>query len=73
MFAKNFRCKISGPKECGKAFLLKNLAMTSIHFDKLYINGPTGDQYDGTEHGNVDFIKESHLINYQRYKEIHDI
>ena len=32
--------------------------MTRIHFDKLYIIGPTGDQYDGMKHGNNEFIKD---------------
>ena len=43
--------------------------MTSIHFDKLYIPGPTGDQYDDMTYGNIEFIKDiknwSQLINYQ--------
>ena len=47
-FPDNFRCIISGPSECGKTFLLKKLFLASIYFDKLYIIGPTGDQYQGT-------------------------
>ena len=45
---ENFRCIISGPSEFGKTFLLKKLILASIYFDKLYIIGPTGDQYQGT-------------------------
>ena len=45
----NFRYIISGPRECGKTFLLKKLILASIYFDKLYIIGPTGDQYNGLE------------------------
>ena len=48
-FPDNFRCIISGPSECGKTFLLKKLILASIYFDKLYIIGPTGDQYHGIE------------------------
>ena len=36
--------------------------MTKIHFDKLYIIDPTGDQYDGMKHGNIEFIKEREKI-----------
>ena len=66
-FPDNFRCIISGPSECGKTFLLKKLFLASIYFDKLYIIGPTGDQYQGTcfadegvDNGkaNVEFIKD---------------
>ena len=32
--------------------------MTSIHLDKLYIIGHTGDQYDGIKHGDIEFIKD---------------
>ena len=60
-FQDNFRCVISGPSECGKTFLLKKLILASIYFDKLYIIGPTGDQYHGIERINpkadVEFIK----------------
>ena len=58
IFPGNFWCIISGPSECGKTFLLRNLVMTSIHFDKLYTIGPTGDQYDGMKHGNIQFIED---------------
>ena len=61
-FPDNFRCIISGPSECGKTFLLKKLILASIYFDKLYIIGPTGDQYHGIERINpkadVEFIKD---------------
>ena len=61
-FPDNFRCTISGPSECGKTFLLKKLILASIYFDKLYIIGPTGDQYHGIERINpkadVEFIKD---------------
>ena len=61
-FPDNFRCIISGPSECGRTFLLKKLILASICFDKLYIIGPTGDQYNGIERINpkadVDFIKD---------------
>ena len=46
---ENFRCLISGPSECGKTLLLKKLILASIYFDKLYIIGPTGYQYQGLE------------------------
>ena len=46
---ENFRCIISGPSECGKTLLLKKLILARIYFDKLYIIGPTGDQYEGVE------------------------
>ena len=59
-FQDNFRCIISGPSECSKTFLLKKLTLASIYFDKLYIIGPTGDQYHGIERINpkadVEFI-----------------
>ena len=61
-FPDNFRCIISGPSECGKTFLLKKLILASTYFDKLYIIGPTGDQYHGIERinpkANVEFIKD---------------
>ena len=52
-FPDNFRCIISGPSECGKTFLLKKLFLASTYFDKLYIIGPTGDQYNGLESYNL--------------------
>ena len=61
-FPDKFRCIISGPSECGKIFLLKKLILASIYFDKLYIIGPTGDQYYGLERINpkaiIEFIKD---------------
>ena len=30
-------------------FLLKKLVLVRINFDRLYIIGPTGDQYEGVE------------------------
>ena len=61
-FPDNFRCIISGPSECGKTFLLKKLILASICFDKLYIIGPAGDQYNGLERINdkaiIEFIKD---------------
>ena len=49
-FPENLRCIISGPSECGKTVLLKNLFIPGIQFDRLYIIGPTGSQYDGFEY-----------------------
>ena len=46
---ENFRCIISNPSECGKTFLLKKLILARIYLDKIYIIGPTGDQYEGVE------------------------
>ena len=43
---ENFRCIISGR---GKTFLLNKLILARIYFDKLYIFGPAGDQYEGVE------------------------
>ena len=57
-FPDNFRCIISGPSKCGKTFLLKKLILASIYFDKLYIIGPTGDQYNGLERINPNAIIE---------------
>ena len=61
-FPDNFRCIISGPSECGKTFLLKKLILASIYFEKLYIIGPTGDQYNGliriNPKTNIEFIKD---------------
>ena len=61
-FPDNFRCIISGLSECGKIFLLKKLILASIYVDKLYILGPTGDQYNGLERINpkaiIEFIKD---------------
>ena len=79
---ENFSCKISGPSECGKTFLLKKIILARIYFDKLYIIGPTGDQYEGVESYNrrsrnsvddkadVEFVKDIKdlplPINYQK-------
>ena len=57
-FPKSFRCIIAGPSECGKTFLLKNLFLSSIQFNRLYIIGPTGDQYEELKIKDVVFIKE---------------
>ena len=46
---QNFRCIISGPIECGKTFLLRQLIISNIYCDKLIIIGPTGDQYEVLE------------------------
>ena len=60
--SENFRCIISGPSECGTTFLLKKLILARIYLDKLYIIGPTGDQYEGVERINhtaeVEFNKD---------------
>ena len=41
---------------------MKKLILASIYFDKLYIIGPTGDQYNGLERINlsaiIEFIKD---------------
>ena len=65
-FPDNFRCIISGPSECGKTFLLKKLILASIYFDKLYIIGPTGDQYHGIERINpkADVYMLIYVIRY---------
>ena len=61
-FPDNFRCILSCPSECGKTFLFKKLFLFSIYFDKLYIIGPTSNQYEGVEGINrkadVEFIKD---------------
>ena len=49
---ENFRCLISGPGEYGKTFILKKLILARIYFDRLYIIGPTADQYEGVERYN---------------------
>ena len=78
IFTKIFRCIISGPSECGNTFLLKNLVMTSKHFDKLYIIGPTGDQYNDVKPENFEFSKDIKKVSATQsttkiYKETHDI
>ena len=45
-FAENLSCIIAVPSECGKTVLLKNLFIPGIKFDRLYIIGPTGNQYN---------------------------
>ena len=57
-FPESLRCVISGHSECGKAFLLNNLIISSMNFEKLYIIGPTGNQYDDLKYEDVVFIKE---------------
>ena len=41
---------------------IKKLILASVYFDKLYIIGPTGDQYQGLESINpkavVEFVKD---------------
>ena len=46
IFPENFRYIISGPSECGKTILLKNLMLDGVDFVKIYIIGPTGNQYN---------------------------
>ena len=58
IFPENFRCIISGPSECGKTLLLKNLILNGVDFDKLYIIGPTGNQYNDLEFDDVVFNKD---------------
>ena len=59
---ENFRCIISGSSERGKTLFLKELILVRIYFDKLYIIGPTGDQYEGVDRINdkadVEFVKD---------------
>ena len=57
-FPENIRCLISGPSDCGRTFLLKYLFMARIHFDKLYVIGPTGDQYNNLEYKDIVFNKD---------------
>ena len=80
--SENFRCVISGPSECGKTILLKELIISNIYFDKLYIIGPTGDQYEGVESykdkASVEFIKDVKDLplsrsTTKRLKETYDI
>ena len=58
IFPENFRCIISGPSQCGKTFLLKNLNLDFVDFDKLYIIGTTGNQYKDLEYKDIKFIKD---------------
>ena len=55
---ENLRCIIAGPSECGKTVLLKNLFIPGIQFDRLYIIGPTGNQYNDLEYKDIVFIKD---------------
>ena len=48
-FLGNIRCVIAGPSNYGKTWLLKNLIIKGIFFDKLYIIGPIGDQFEDIE------------------------
>ena len=57
-FPKNFRCIISGPSECGKTVLLKNLIIHNMKFDKLYIVGLTGKQYDDLKYLDIVYMKD---------------
>ena len=59
IFPESFRCVITGPSECGKTFLkflLKNLFLSSIQFDRLYRIGPTGAQYEDLKNKDIVFI-----------------
>ena len=58
IFPENFSCIISGPSECGKTSLLKYIFLISIQFDRLYIIGPTGNQYDDLEYKDIVYIKD---------------
>ena len=57
-FPENLRCIIAGPSECGKTVLLKNLFIPGIQFDRLYIIGLTGKQYNDLEYKDIVFIKD---------------
>ena len=57
-FPESFRYIISGPSECGKTVSLKYLFLEDIEFERLYIIGPTGNQYDGLKYEDVGFIKD---------------
>ena len=50
LFPENLRCIIAGPSEYGTTVLLKNLFIPGIQFDRLYIIGPTGNQYNDLEY-----------------------
>ena len=41
-----------------KELLLNNLILDGVDFEKLYIIGPTSNQYDDIEYDDVVFIKE---------------
>ena len=61
-FPESIRCVISGPSECGKTWLLWNIIINRIYFDKLYIIGLIDDQYEDPESINekadAEFIKD---------------
>ena len=57
-FPENLRCVIAGPVECGKIVLLKYLIILGIYFDRVYIIGPTGDQYDDLKYADIEFVKD---------------
>ena len=61
---ENLRCIISGPSECSKSVLLKNLFIPSIKFDKFYVIGPTGKQYDDLEYKDIVFIKDMKKLHH---------
>ena len=46
-----------------KTFLLKNMFLGSIKFDKVYIIGPTGDQYEDLKYEDIVFIKEKKYLS----------
>ena len=49
-FPEKIRCIKSGPSECGKTVLLKNLFIPGTQFDRLYTIGPTGSHYNDLEY-----------------------
>ena len=65
-FPEDLRCIIAGPSECGKTVLLKNLFIPGIQFDRLYIIGPTCNQYNDLEYKDIVFIKDIKRINPPR-------
>ena len=62
IFQQSFRCDLAGPSECRKTFLLKNLFLSCIHFDRLNIIGPSGDQYEDLKNKVIVFIKEINIV-----------
>ena len=68
-FPETFRSITSGPSECGKTVLSKYPFLNKIDFDRLYILGPTGNQYD-LEYKDIAFIKDIKELpspeNYQK-------
>ena len=61
IFPESFGCVIAGSSECGKTFLLRNLFLSRIQFDRLYIIGPTGDQFEDLKNKDIVFIKEKNI------------